>query len=243
MPTPTDILPTTEAKPDYVRAMFNRIAPRYDLVNDLMTGGAHRYWKRRMVAIVRPATGEKCADLATGTGDIARLLARKVGPTGSVIGLDFSAEMLAVAKARGTEAPINWLEGDMLALPFEDASLDVVTVGFGLRNVADLDQAFAEVARVLAPGGRFASLDLARPRIRWFGKLVDAFSFGLVPWIGKVVGGDSEAYAYLPASNKVFPDQDALGKRLADAGFEQIGVHDQIGGTLAIVSGVRSRPA
>ncbi|HEY9723697.1 MAG TPA: bifunctional demethylmenaquinone methyltransferase/2-methoxy-6-polyprenyl-1,4-benzoquinol methylase UbiE [Oscillatoriaceae cyanobacterium] len=232
-------LPTREEKPDYVRSMFDRIAERYDLVNDAMTFGHHRRWKMDILRHVRPQKGDRCLDLATGTGDIARGLLRKVGPEGHVTALDFSPGMLEAARKRGPHE-IDWVQGDMLQLPFPDASFDVVTVGFGLRNVADVPRALDEVARVLKPGGRFASLDLARVRLGLMKPFVNLYSFRIVPLIGKVLSGESEAYTYLPTSNEVFLSQDELAGQLRMRGFEPVKVQDLMGGTTAIVSGTRA---
>jgi demethylmenaquinone methyltransferase/2-methoxy-6-polyprenyl-1,4-benzoquinol methylase len=231
-----DVLPEVEAKPAYVKAMFDRIAARYDLANDAMTLGHHRAWKGAIAKAVAPKPGERALDLATGTGDIARRLRRAVGEGGRVVGLDFSPEMLAAARRRGEDG-VEWLEGDMLNLPFEDGSFDVVTVGFGLRNVNDLPRAIAEAYRVLAPGGRYASLDLAKPRIPVLKPFMDAYSFGIVPLIGKAVAGDDTAYKYLPASNESFPEQDALGKAFEAAGFTDVRVKDLLLGAAALVWG------
>lgn len=231
-------LPTREEKPDYVRTMFDRIAARYDLVNDAMTLGHHRRWKMDILRHVAPQKGDRCLDLATGTGDIARGLLRRVGEDGHVSALDFSPGMLDEARKRGPQA-IEWVQGDMLNLPFADASFDVVTVGFGLRNVADVPRALDEVARVLKPGGRFASLDLARVRMGVMKPFVDLYSFRIVPLIGQVLSGESEAYTYLPTSNAVFLSQDELAAQLRQRGFEPVRVQDLLFGTAAIVSGTR----
>jgi demethylmenaquinone methyltransferase/2-methoxy-6-polyprenyl-1,4-benzoquinol methylase len=161
-----------------------------------------------------------------------------VGPDGRVVGLDFSPQMLVEARRRG-EAGVEWQEGDMLDLPFADGSFDVVTVGFGLRNVNDLPRAIAEAHRVLAPGGRFASLDLAKPRFGVLKPFMDAYSFGVVPLIGKAVAGDDTAYKYLPASNETFPSQDELGRMLEAKGFTDVHVKDLLMGATALVWGVK----
>jgi demethylmenaquinone methyltransferase/2-methoxy-6-polyprenyl-1,4-benzoquinol methylase len=233
-----EVLPEREAKPAYVKAMFDRIAARYDLANDAMTLGHHRAWKGAIVKAVRPQPGERALDMATGTGDIARRLRKAVGEGGRVVALDFSPEMLNAARRRGEDG-VEWLEGDMLNLPFADASFDVVTVGFGLRNVNDLPRAIAEAHRVLAPGGRFASLDLAKARFGALKPFMDAYSFGVVPLIGKVVAGDDTAYKYLPASNESFPAQDELGRMFEAAGFTDIKVQDLLLGAAAIVAGTK----
>jgi demethylmenaquinone methyltransferase/2-methoxy-6-polyprenyl-1,4-benzoquinol methylase len=229
------VLPDSDHKPAYVREMFTRIAARYDLANDAMTLGHHRSWKAAIVRAVAPRPGERALDLATGTGDIAVRLARAVGPTGTVVGLDLTPAMLDVARARAGH--ITWQEGDMLSLPFADASFDVVTIGFGLRNTADVSRALAEAARVLAPGGRLASLDLAKPRRRWIAPFINAYSYGVVPTIGSWVGGDGDAYRYLPASNETFPTPDELAAKLGALGFVETRAKELMLGAAAIVSG------
>lgn len=231
-------LPEAAEKPEYVKRMFDRIADGYDQANDWMTGTRHRAWKQQMVAKLGVAPGERVLDLATGTGDLARLLLEAVGPEGHVTGLDFSPGMLARARA-SDPAPgrIEWVEGDMLALPFESGSFDVVTVGFGLRNVADLDRAIAEIVRVLKPGGRFGSLEMGRPRLGVVRAGVGVFNALVVPAIGKLVTGTGEPYRYLHASSAAFLAQDELARRLAAAGLAELAVKDVMFGTLAIVTG------
>jgi demethylmenaquinone methyltransferase/2-methoxy-6-polyprenyl-1,4-benzoquinol methylase len=227
-------LPTPDEKPAYVQGMFDNIAHGYDRANDWMTGGMHRAWKRRLIAQVAPKPGDKALDLATGTGDIARLLAGAVGPTGHVTGLDFSAGMLE--RAREDAGTITWVQGDMLNLPFADASMDVVTVGFGLRNVADVDRAIAEIVRVLAPGGRFGSLEMAHPWL-WLRPGVWLFNTLAVPLIGKLASGDAAPYRYLHASSEAFLSQGELAAKFRAAGLTDVKVRDVLGGTLALVTG------
>lgn len=231
-------MPQAPEKGRYVQAMFDAIAKNYDRVNDLMTAGAHRQWKRQVVALTQLSTGGKALDLATGTGDIAFLLADRVGHGGEVVGLDFSEGMLAIARERELDGrPITWVQGDMTALDLPDAHFDAVTVGYGLRNVTDLDKALAEIFRVLKPGGHAVSLDLGKPRyriVRWGAEL---YSFKVVPLIGGLVSGNHEAYQYLPSSNLNFVDQRELAKRMEAVGFTDLQVHDRAMGANAIVAG------
>ncbi len=200
-------------QPDAVRGMFDRIAPVYDVMNHVMTAGLDRSWRRLTVeAIVQP--GDRVLDACCGTGDLA-VAAERRGAT--VTGLDFSAAMLE--RARRKSAAVEWVEGDLLALPFADETFDAATVGFGVRNVADLDLALAELRRVLRPGGRLAILEITQAR----GVLRPFFSLWfdrVVPLLGKVLPG-GRAYAYLPASVRRFPGAEALAALLERGGFEE----------------------
>ena len=209
--------------PDGVRSMFDRIAPVYDAMNRIMTAGLDRTWRRLAVeAVVQP--GDRVLDACCGTGDLA-LAAEREG--GIVTGLDFSAEMLV--RARRKSGSITWVQGDLLALPFEDASFDAATVGFGVRNVADLEAGLRELRRVLRPGGRLAILEITQPR----GPLRPFFSLWfdrIVPLLGKVLPG-GKAYTYLPASVRRFPGADGLAALMHDAGFGDVRVR-LLGGTI-----------
>ncbi len=200
--------------PDEVREMFDRITPVYDAMNRIMTAGLDRRWRRLAAeAVVRP--GNRVLDACCGTGDLA-LADLAVG--GRVTGLDFSARMLE--RARAKSPAIEWIQGDACALPFPDGSFDAVTVGFGIRNLDDLEGGLRELRRVLAPGGRLALLEITTPR----GPLAPFFRLWfdrLVPLLGKALPGGA-AYSYLPASVRRFPDADGLAALCAQAGFSQI---------------------
>ena len=217
--------------PDAVRAMFDRIAPVYDVMNRVMTAGLDGRWRRlAAAAVVHP--GDRVLDAACGTGDLA-VADRKAG-AGKVSVLDFSERMLA--RARRKDASIDWVQGDMLALPFADGTFDAATVGFGVRNVADLELALRELRRVLRPGGRLAILEITRPR----GVLRPFFSLWfdrIVPLLGKVLPGGS-AYTYLPASVKRFPDAETLARMLGESGFDDVGVRLLAGTIVALHTGV-----
>jgi demethylmenaquinone methyltransferase/2-methoxy-6-polyprenyl-1,4-benzoquinol methylase len=231
-------LPAQDDKPAYVRAMFDRISGAYDRVNDLMTAGRHRAWKRTMIRLVRTRPGGRYLDLCTGTGDIAFLLAIAAQSPGAVTAVDFSPGMLEQAMKRPWNGPeIAWRQGDAEHLPFEDATFDGVTVGFGLRNVRDLDRAIAEIRRVLKPGGRFVSLDLGKPRTRALRWGAEVYEYRVVPLLGSMVSGDRSAYEYLPHSNSRFPDQRELARRLQAQGFTDVEVRDRMLGAVALVSG------
>ena len=215
-----------------VRTMFDRIAPVYDVMNRVMTLGLDQRWRRRTVRIaVKP--GDRVLDACCGTGDLA-ILAARAGA--SVVGLDFSTEMLA--RARRKAPALEWLEGDLLELPFEDESFDAATVGFGVRNVDDLGLALAELHRVLRPGGLVAILEITRPRgpLRVFYSL---WFDRVVPLLGKVLPGGS-AYTYLPASVKRFPPAEELAELLRAAGFDLVRYDLMAGGIVARHVGVRA---
>ncbi len=218
--------------PAAVEAMFDRISPVYDPMNRVMTVGLDRRWRRLTVqAVVRP--GDRVLDACCGTGDLA-LEAQRAGAR--VTGLDFSERMLE--RARRKSAAVEWVRGDVLALPFPDGSFDAVTVGFGIRNVEDLQAGLAELARVLRPGGRLGCLEITRPN----GALRPFFALwfdGLVPLAGKVLPGGA-AYTYLPASVRRFPGPADLGGAIGRAGFGQVGWRLLGGGIVALHVATRS---
>ena len=217
-------------EPDAVRSMFDRIAPAYDAMNRVMTVGLDQRWRRLAVElVVQP--GDRVLDACCGTGDLA-LEAERQG--GNVVGLDFSERMLE--RARRKSQTVEWLQGDLLALPFEDGSFDAATVGFGVRNVADLELGLRELRRVLRPGGRLAILEITQPRGRlkpffrlWFDRVV--------PLLGKVIPG-GRAYAYLPASVRRFPGAEDLAARLEGAGFTDVRFRLLAGTIVALHTGV-----
>jgi demethylmenaquinone methyltransferase/2-methoxy-6-polyprenyl-1,4-benzoquinol methylase len=212
--------------PDAVRRMFDRIAPVYDAMNRTMTAGLDRRWRRLTAeAAVRP--GDDVLDACCGTGDLA-IAASRAG--GNVTGLDFSPAMLA--RARRKAPGLEWIEGDLLALPFADASFDSATVGFGVRNVEDLGGAIEELRRVLRPGGRLGVLEITRPR----GLLAPFYRVwfdGVVPLLGKLLPGGS-AYTYLPASVRRFPGPQELAEMIESAGFRDVRVRLLAGGIVAL---------
>jgi demethylmenaquinone methyltransferase/2-methoxy-6-polyprenyl-1,4-benzoquinol methylase len=215
--------------PEGVQTMFDRIAPVYDLMNRVMTAGLDQRWRRATVgAVVEP--GDRVLDAACGTGDLA-IIAARAGAT--VTGLDFSEKMLE--RARRKRPDLEWIPGDLLALPFEDDTFDAATVGFGVRNVADLPGSIAELRRVLRPGGRLGILEITRPRgpLRFFYSL---WFDRIVPLLGKVLPG-GEAYTYLPASVRRFPGPDDLAAQMA--GFRDVDYRLFAGGIVALHTGVK----
>lgn len=223
-----------------VRSVFDRVAPSYDLMNDLMSLGLHRVWKRIAVAIARPRPGERILDLAAGSGDLAEALARRVQPGGEVWVTDLNRRMLEQGRDRlldaGVLAPA--VQCDAEKLPFPAACFDAVTVGFGLRNMTRKEAALSEMARVLRPGGRVVVLEFSRI---WapLAPLYDLYSFRVLPWLGKRVAGDADAYRYLAESIRMHPDQGALKAMIEAAGFSQVQVFNMAAGAVAVHRGYR----
>ncbi len=218
-----------------IRAVFQAVAGRYDLMNDIMSMGIHRLWKRSVARAVAPRAGEQVVDLAGGTGDIARLLA---GQGAEVVVCDPSPAMMEVGRRR-CPASVRFVEGTAEAMPFADASVDVLTIAFGLRNVTSLGAALAEIRRVLRPGGRFFCLEFSRPwaPIRPF---YDAWSFLVIPRLGAAVAGEPAAYEYLVESIRRFPDQKSLAAAMRDAGFDAVGWRDYSFGIACLHHGVKA---
>ena len=226
-----------EGRPAGVRALFSRIARRYDLINDLMSCGMHRRWKRRLANLADPRPGDRALDLCCGTGDVARALALSPAASGRlfVVGLDFTEEMLSIARRITPEPlPVRYQRGDALALPFGDGEFRILTVAYGLRNLADLDRGLREAHRVLGPGGRLASLEFGRPRSRILGALYFAYLRLALPLFGLLFFGDSHTYSYIFASVTRFPGQQDLAAQMRGAGFDPVEVHDLMGGAMGI---------
>ena len=234
-----------EERSGKVRLLFSRIAGRYDLVNDLMSVGMHRRWKRRLARSASPRPGEEALDICCGTGDVARALVAAVkGGDLKVTGLDFTEEMLRVAR-RLTPAgtPITFQQGDALAPPFADARFDLVTVAYGLRNLADLDQGLREALRVLRPGGRLVSLEFGRPRnpiLRW---IYLGYLRLALPLFGFLFFADAQTYGYIFATVSQFPGQQELAERMRAAGFASVRVQDLMGGVMGICVAEKSAAA
>ena len=215
--------------------MFDRISGVYDLMNSAMTAGLHHRWRERAVDLAEVGPGSDALDICCGTGDLALALRRRIGPEGRVVGSDFSERMLELARAkaveRGLEVDFGW--ADALELPYEDVSFDAVTVGFGARNLADLDRGLAEMARVLRPGGRLVILEITRPRRQPLASFYSLWFDRLVPRLG-TLAGDPDAYSYLPESVRSFPDPHALAEKMEAGGFERIRWLLLAGGIIAI---------
>jgi demethylmenaquinone methyltransferase/2-methoxy-6-polyprenyl-1,4-benzoquinol methylase len=233
----------TAEKPRLVRDIFERVAGRYDLMNDLMSGGIHRLWKAAMIDWLAPRPGQVLLDVAGGTGDIARRFLARAGGGARVVVCDLTPAMLAVGRDRaidvGLVRGIDWVAGDAAALPLADRSVDAYTIAFGLRNVADIDRALSEARRVLRPGGRFLCLEFSHIVLPQLRQLYDLYSFRVLPWMGRIVAGDRDAYVYLVESIRRFPDQPALAERLAAAGLERASYRNLSGGIAALHSAWR----
>ena len=231
------------AKKRLVRDVFDTVAARYDLMNDLMSGGVHRLWKDAMVDWLAPRAGERILDVAGGTGDIALRLSVRTKGKSRVTVCDINEQMVQVGRDRtldrGILAGIDWLVGDAQALPLVDKCVDSYTIAFGLRNVTDIDAALREARRVLRPGGRFLCLEFSRVTVPLLDDLYDRYSFSVVPWIGEKVTGNRDAYQYLVESIRRFPPQHALVERIERAGLGQVRVRNLSGGIAAMHSAWR----
>ncbi|HEU5179209.1 MAG TPA: bifunctional demethylmenaquinone methyltransferase/2-methoxy-6-polyprenyl-1,4-benzoquinol methylase UbiE [Candidatus Polarisedimenticolia bacterium] len=217
-----------------VRLLFSTIARRYDRVNDWMSWGMHRRWKRRLVGSIAPRAGGRVLDLCCGTGDVARALAAQPGRM-QVVGLDFTPEMLEVARqATPPGLAVRYEQGDALSLPFPDASFDAVTCAYGLRNLADLDRGLREAFRVLRPSGRLASLEFGRPRHPVLSWIYFAYLRMMLPLFGLIYFRDPQTYGYIFMSVSKFPDQRELAQRMRAAGFTRVEVHDVMAGAMGI---------
>jgi demethylmenaquinone methyltransferase/2-methoxy-6-polyprenyl-1,4-benzoquinol methylase len=219
-----------------VRAMFDRIAGFYDLMNSVMTAGLHHRWRARAADLAAVGPGSRALDVASGTGDLAIELARRAGPDGDVIGSDFSEEMLAIARRKAPELTFEW--GNALELPYEDGRFDAATVAFGARNVADLDRGLAEMARVVRPGGRVVVLEITTPQRPPLSTFFRVWFDRIVPLLGRLTG-ESLAYSYLPSSVRRFPGPEGLAAAMARAGLRDIRWILTAGGIIAIHVGTR----
>ncbi|MCR5874021.1 class I SAM-dependent methyltransferase [Phenylobacterium sp. J426] len=232
-------------KAGLVRGVFDRVARRYDLMNDLMSAGVHRLWKDATAARLNPQPGEVILDVAGGTGDMARRFAkmarrvqlRRGGADAQVVVIDYNAEMVAQGIERGFEPEIVWAVGDAQRLPVPDRTADAYVISFGIRNVTDIPAALREARRVLKPGGRFLCLEFSHPVTEPLRKAYDAYSFKVIPEIGARVAGDRESYQYLVESIRRFPDQKRFAAMIGEAGFSQVGYTNFTAGVAALHTG------
>ncbi len=230
-------------KQKLVGNVFSSVAGNYDLMNDLMSLGVHRLWKRYFVATSGVAKGDRVLDLAGGTGDIAALLHDRVGPTGEVIIGDINAQMLRVGRDRLTDRGLvnglRYVQLNAQMLPFPDKSFDLVTIAFGLRNVTDKLQALKDIQRVLKTGGRALVLEFSQVKADWFKPIYDFHSFNVLPRLGKLFANDADSYQYLAESIRKHPPQDELKAMMSQAGFERCSYRNLSAGIVAIHSGYR----
>ncbi len=214
-----------DAKAGLVADVFHSVAARYDLMNDLMSAGIHRIWKRFTIELSGVRAGHSVLDIAGGTGDLAARFAELVGPEGRVVLADINDSMLRVGRDKlldsGHIGNLEFVQADAQSLPFPDDSFDCITIAFGLRNVTDKDAALRSMYRVLKPGGRLLVLEFSKPRNELLGKVYDAYSFTVLPLLGKLVANDADSYRYLAESIRMHPDQETLKDMMEDAGFSR----------------------
>ena len=233
-----------DAKAGMVADVFHSVAARYDLMNDLMSGGVHRIWKRFTIELSGVRKNNAVLDIAGGTGDLAARFAQLVGPEGRVVLADINESMLQVGRDKlldeGRMGNIEFVQADAQYLPFPDDSFDCITIAFGLRNVTDKDLALRSMLRVLKPGGRLLVLEFSKPQNPLLSKAYDTYSFRVLPLMGRLVTNDSESYQYLAESIRMHPDQDTMREMMQDAGFSQCEYHNMTGGIVALHRGVKA---
>jgi len=229
-------------KVNRVRAVFDSVANRYDVMNDLMSFGVHRLWKRFVLSQTGLRPGGQALDVAGGTGDLSIGMARQVGPSGRVVLSDINVAMLANGRHHllnaGIVGNVDFVLANAEALPFADNRFDCVTMGFGLRNVTNKTAALRSLFRVLKPGGQLLILEFSKP-IAPLAPIYDAYSFGVLPLLGKLVANDADSYRYLAESIRMFPDQDTLAQLMRDAGFDGVRYHNLSGGIVAVHRGYK----
>ena len=230
-------------KAQRVAEVFHSVAAKYDIMNDLMSGGIHRLWKRFTIELSGVRTGNRVLDIAGGTGDLTRRFANRVGPTGEVVLADINASMLKVGRDRlldlGVAGNVRFVQADAEALPFPDNYFDCITIAFGLRNVTHKDAAIASMLRVLKPGGRLLVLEFSKPKSDLLSKVYDQYSFKLLPMMGKLVADDADSYRYLAESIRMHPDQETLKAMMEEVGFARVTYHNMTGGIVALHRGVK----
>ena len=233
----------TAEKAGRVREVFDSVAAQYDLMNDLMSGGLHRLWKRFTIELSAVRSGQTVLDIAGGTGDLAAKFSKIVGADGKVILADINAAMLSVGRDRlidmGALSNIDVVQADAQFLPFEDNSIDCITIAFGLRNVTDKAKALRSMHRVLKPGGRVLVLEFSKPTSPLLSKVYDAYSFSALPAMGKLITDDADSYRYLAESIRKHPNQESLLEMVEDAGFVDCRYHNMTGGIVAVHRGIK----
>lgn len=226
-----------------VAGVFHSVAAKYDMMNDVMSGGIHRLWKRFTIELSGVRPGDKVLDIAGGTGDLSHKFARLVGADGLVILADINESMLRVGRDKlidlGDVGNVQYAQADAQFLPFPDNTFDCITIAFGLRNVTDKDLALASMLRILKPGGRLLVLEFSKPTNGLLEKIYDTYSFRLLPTMGKLIANDSDSYRYLAESIRMHPDQETLKAMMDTAGFAQTRYYNMTGGIVALHKGVK----
>jgi demethylmenaquinone methyltransferase/2-methoxy-6-polyprenyl-1,4-benzoquinol methylase len=226
-----------------VAGVFHSVAAKYDLMNDLMSGGVHRLWKRFTIELSGVRNGNAVLDIAGGTGDLAAKFSRLVGPTGRVVLADINDSMLTVGREKltnkGIVGNIEYVQANAECLPFPDNSFDCITIAFGLRNVTDKDAALRSMNRVLKPGGRLLILEFSKPVNPVVAKLYDRYSFDILPKMGQLVANDEDSYRYLAESIRMHPDQETLKGMMTEADFVDVRYHNMTAGVVAVHRGVK----
>jgi demethylmenaquinone methyltransferase/2-methoxy-6-polyprenyl-1,4-benzoquinol methylase len=233
----------TSQKVNMVKEVFQSVAAKYDIMNDLMSLGVHRLWKRYTIDCSGVRSGHKVLDLAGGTGDLTAKFSRIVGESGQVVLADINDAMLKVGRDKlrdkGIVGNVEYVQANAEALPFPDNSFDIITIAFGLRNVTDKDKALASMYRVLKPGGRLLVLEFSKPTNEMLNKIYDMYSFHLLPKIGQLVANDADSYQYLAESIRMHPEQEVLKTMMDTAGFEQTTYQNLSGGIVALHRGFK----
>ncbi len=233
----------TGQKAAKVAEVFHSVAAKYDLMNDLMSLGIHRLWKRYTIEMSGVRRGQRVLDIAGGTGDLTAKFSKLVGAEGEVVLADINDSMLKVGRSRladrGIIGNVTYAQANAECLPFPDNHFDTITIAFGLRNVTDKDKALASMFRVLKPGGRLLVLEFSKPVAPGLGPIYDQYSFKLLPLMGKLVTNDSESYQYLAESIRMHPDQETLKGMMENVGFEQVDYHNLTGGIVALHRGFK----
>ena len=230
-------------KADRVAHVFHSVAEKYDVMNDLMSLGIHRLWKKFAIDLLSVHRGQIVLDIAGGTGDLSAAIAKKIGDTGQVILSDINSSMLLVGRDRmidkGIFNNISYAQANAEILPFADNTFDRIIIGFGLRNVTDKDAALRSMFRVLKPGGRALVLEFSKPVMPGLKPIYDAYSFKILPWLGKKILNDADSYQYLAESIRMHPDQNTLKNMMQNAGFEKCDYHNLSGGIVAVHRGFK----
>jgi demethylmenaquinone methyltransferase / 2-methoxy-6-polyprenyl-1,4-benzoquinol methylase len=232
-----------EEKQEKVADVFHSVAAKYDIMNDLMSMGVHRIWKKITIEMSAVRSGQRVLDIAGGTGDLTYAFSKKVGANGQVVLADINDSMLKVGRDkladRAAVGNIDYVQANAQALPFPDDSFDVITIAFGLRNVTDKQQALESMYRVLKPGGRLLILEFSKIQQPQLAKLYDLYSFNILPKMGKLVSGDADSYQYLAESIRMHPDQQTLEQMMQQAGFERTSFKNMTAGVVAIHKGFK----